>query len=188
MNNAAHEHTVASDRSAPRKGPGPALLPGIEGFYVLTASGTLGRYEPDGGFVEEPALSERLGDATAALLQRYRNHGPGGIALGLVTRKNPDRPWRCASLVFSDDALRGIYRTSEDPNDPGAPLTAFQRRNKTKSVYRGMELILDTRKASQPEHPGSAPSCLRPNAGRRFLAGTMALMSWIPSTRSRYWT
>lgn len=169
MNNAAQDQTVASDRVNSRKGPGPSLLPGIEGFYILTAAGTLGRYEPDGGFVEEPALSERLGDATAALLHRYRNDGPGGIALGLVTRKNPERPWRCASLVFSDTALREIYRTSEDPNDSGGPLTAFQQRNKTKSVYRGMELMLDTRKASQPEYPRFCPVLFAPESGEEAL-------------------
>jgi len=159
MNNAAQEHYSASGPKRPQRGPGPTLLPGIEGFYVLTATGTLGRYEADGRFAEEPSLSERLRDVIAALLRYYREGDLKDTALGLVTRRNPDRPWKCASLVLSDDALREIYRTGEDTN---APLTAFQQRNRIKSVYRGMELIMDTRKASQPEHPRYCPVLFSP--------------------------
>lgn len=169
MNNAAQDQSLAVEPVKPGKGPGPALLPGIEGFYVLTAGGTLGRYEPGGRFVEEPSLTERLRREINALLHQYRDGSLGGVSLGLVTRKTPDKPWRCASLVFNDRALREIYRTSEDPGDPRGPLTAFQKRNKTKSVYRGMELILDTRKTSQPDHPRFCPVLFAPESGEDVL-------------------
>lgn len=167
MNQAAQARYTGARQYKPRTGPGPALLPGIEGFYVLTAAGTLGRYGTDGRFVEEPSLSERLGQEIAALLRRYRNRDLEEAALGLITRKTPDKPWQCATLVFSDAALRAVYRTSDEP---GAPLTAFQKRSKTKSVYRGMELILDTRKASQPAHPRFCPVLVAPEHGGAELS------------------
>jgi len=56
---------------APIKGsiPGPKLLPGIEGFYLLTASGELGRYGSDGEFALETELSRALADKIDILLQ-----------------------------------------------------------------------------------------------------------------------
>lgn len=167
MNNAAQEHGNADVPLKPRHGPGPALLPGIEGFYVVTGKGVLGRYGSDGTFVEEPSLTASLGDATAALVRRYQNGDAAAAAIGLVIRNTRDKPWRCASLVFSDAALKEVYRTSDEP---GAVLTAFQKRNKVKSVYRGMELILDTRKASQPEHPRYCPVLATPGHGSEVLS------------------
>lgn len=159
MNNVAHEQNTGVVPIRSGHGPGPALLPGIEGFYVLTTSGTFGRYQSDGQFREEPSLSERLAGEAAALLRRYRDGDLASITLGLVTRKTPDKPWHCASLVFSDAALKEVYKTSDDP---AASPTAFQKRNKIKSVYRGMELILDTRKASQPDRPRFCPVLVVP--------------------------
>lgn len=167
MNNAARERDTTTVQYKRRSGPGPALLPGIEGFYVLTAAGTLGRYQFDGRFVEEPSLTEHLADGIAALLRHYRNRDLDEAAIGLVTRKTLDKPWQCASLVFSDGALREVYRTSDDPK---APLTAFQQRNRTKSVYRGLELILGTRKASQPEHLRFCPVLIAPEHGGGVLS------------------
>jgi len=167
MNNAVQEQNQSAEGFRPSHGPGPALLPGIEGFYVLTAAGALGRYRTDGRFVEDPSLTEQLGFATAALLQQYRNGDCESIAIGLVTRRTPDKPWHCASLVFSDGALKEVYRTGDDPR---APLTAFQKRNKSKSVYRGMELVLETRNPSQPQYPRYCPVLVAPEYGSDALS------------------
>lgn len=166
MNNPAREQSTTGQYEPPR-GPGPALLPGIEGFYVLTSNGVLGRYQPDGRFVPDPSLTEELRNETTALWRRYRGGDTESIAIGLVTRRTPHRLWHCASLAFGDMALREIYRTSDDP---GAPLTAFQQRNRTKSVYRAMELILDTHNASRPEHPRFCPVLAVPECGREVLS------------------
>lgn len=155
MHNAAreqHESTVVP--FTPRSRPLPELLPGIEGFYVLTASGRLGRYRADGTFREEPELSRSLADKTAVVLRRYRSGKVDDLGLALVTPHTPDQPWKSASLVFGDATVREVFRTS---NDPDAPLTSFQKRNKVKSVYQGMELVLDTKKPSQPQLPRFCP-------------------------------
>jgi hypothetical protein len=167
MNNAAPKQSQAAVNDNTHKGPGPTLLPGIEGFYVLTGNGQLGRYQSDGSFANEPSLTARLGAQIQTVLQRYRDGDAAAASIGLVIRRKPDRPWHCASLIFSDAALREIYHTGEDPD---APLTSFQERNRVKSVYRGMELILDTRKASRPDYPRYCPVLFAPEADNTVLA------------------
>lgn len=167
MSNPAQQRSTATVQFEPPRGPGPALLPGIEGFYVLTSAGGLGRYQSDGRFIEDPSLTDELRNETAALWRRYRGGDPDSIAIGLVTRKTPDKPWDSASLVFSELALQEIYRTNDDA---GAPLTAFQKRNKTKSLFQGMDLVLDTRKASRPEYPRFCPVLVTPECDRDLLS------------------
>lgn len=149
-----------------RTGPGPDVLPGIEGFYVLSPRGKLGRYCEDGRFSEEPALTRALAPKIEELLGRYRDQDAESPVIGLVTRNGGDQPWGVATLILSDDALRDVFSTG---NERGAPLTAFQKRNKIKSVYRGMELLLDTEKSSQPGHPRFCPVLFAPEVGGGML-------------------
>ena len=142
--------------------PGPRQLPGIEGFYLLTPDGKLGRYQADGSFSAEPALGSSLADKIDALIRQYRSGEVGELAIGLVTPSAPVHEWQTASLVLSENALHEFYRTG---NEPEAPLTAFQRRNKTKSIFQGMEVILDARLLSQPAYPRCCPVLFVPEVG-----------------------
>lgn len=146
--------------------PRPRQMPGIEGFYVLTASGKLGRYGSDGGFVKEPELTESLASAIDTVLLCYGSGGVDGFTIGVVTPAVPDSRWQSASLILSDGTLRAVYRTGDDPN---APLTSFQKRNKIKSLFRGMELLLDTMKASQPESHRYCPVLFQPEVTNEIL-------------------
>jgi len=147
--------------------PGPAMLPGVEGFYVLRASGEVGRYQPDGRFVPEPELSRSLTDQVNEILRLYRAGQVSELVLGLVTADLKDREWRTASLVLTDHALREIYRTSGDQN---APLTNFQKRNRIKSLFQGMEVIMDARDPNQPEYPRHCPLFFAPEVDTAALA------------------
>lgn len=169
MNSAQPHHTrILPFRE--QTGPGPETLPGIEGFYVLSARGRLGRYDDTGRFTEDPALTEALADRIDALLRRYRVGDVDGLLIGLVSPSTGEEPWRSATLTFADSALREVFKTG---NDPRAPLTAFQGRNKVKSVYQGMELALDAHKTSQPRLPRFCPVLFAPDVdtgtlGRRY--------------------
>lgn len=157
-----------AEASASNRGrPGPGNLPGTEGFYVLTPDGGLGRYDAEGRFSPEPALTGALAARNEALLRRYRAGETADIVLGLVTADIPGRAWRCASLVFSDHALREIYSTS---NDESTPLTDFQKSNRIKSLFQGMELVLDARKSSQPQIPRYCPAMFAPEADGETLS------------------
>lgn len=159
-----NQYSVQAKRHS---GPGPRLLPGIEGFYVLSSDGMLGRYELDGRFSEASWLSARLADQTAALRRRYQDQDSASATLALIVRKKTGREWQSASLVFSDRVLGEIYRTG---NEPGAPLTAFQRRHKTQSVYRGMDLLLNTRQRSDPQQAQFCPLLVTPAASAELLS------------------
>lgn len=146
--------------------PGPGQLPGIEGFYLLTAQGELGRYRSDGDFAIEAELTSALADKIDVLLRQYRAGNDKDLALALITHGSHDHPWRCASLIFSDNALHEFYRTG---NDPEAELTAFQKRNKTKSIFQGMEVLLDAREPTEPPYPGCCPVLFVPEVDRNVL-------------------
>ena len=166
MKSAQEQNTSSVIPFRTRLQPRPRQLPGIEGFYVLTAGGTLGRYEIDGGFVKEAGLTDALASAIDTVLHRYRAGNADGLAIGVVTPSMPDSPWQSASLVFSDATLRSVYKTS---NDPSAHLTSFQKRNKSKSLFRGMELLLDTMKTSQPESHRYCPVLFQPEVSNEIL-------------------
>lgn len=158
--------------------PGPGQLPGIEGFYLLTAQGELGRYESDGRFLEEAELTGKLAGKIRVLLQRYRAGKGDDVAVGLVTPKGPDRSWRSASLVFSDNALHKFYGTS---NEPGGTLTTFQHRNKIKSIFQGMEVVLDVEDAGPDlPYPRCCPVLFVPEAGSEVLCRRYGMDSVEP--------
>lgn len=166
MNNAVPESSTTINRVAAGSKPLPEPLPGIEGFYLLTAAGEIGRYREDGTFAAEPELGHKLAGKIEALLRQYRDGDPKGLVLALVTPKTPDQPWAGASLTFGDHVLREILRTSDDSS---AALTRFQRRNKTKSVSRGMELLLEEKKPAQPQLSRYCPVLFVPEVNGETL-------------------
>lgn len=176
MNNAALEqHDSKVIPFTPCNRPLPELLPGIEGFYLLTAAGRLGRYQTDGSFREEPELSGCLTDKIAQVLRQYRSGEVNELALALITPNTPDQPWKSATLVFGDSTVREVFKVGDDAE---APLTSFQKRNKVKSVFQGMELVLDTRKVSQPQLSRFCPVLFVPEVNgetlrRRYNVGAL---------------
>jgi hypothetical protein len=164
---------VSPITSESRSGPGPAQLPGIEGFYVLRAGRELGRYQTDGRFQAEPELTNALSEHIDALMRRYRSGDLEEAAIGLVTMDVADRPWRSASLLFSEHALREIFKTNEDDK---ATLSSFQKRNRARSLFQGMEMVLSAREPSQPTYPRYCPVLYAPagsgeDLSRRYGVG-----------------
>lgn len=167
MNYAATKEQPPTVVPFTRRGPADSgALPGIEGLYAITADGQIGRYQGDGHFQGDPKLSARFSAKIKALLRQYRSGDADRLALGLVTPSTPDKPWTGASLIFSDGTLRQIFKTSDDSN---APLTSFQRRNKVKSIYQGMELVLETKNPAQPQLPRYCPVLFDPEVSGETL-------------------
>lgn len=166
-----------TDTSQALRGPGPRQLPGIEGFYFLTPAGELGRYQSDGRFLSEKDLTSGLADKISVLLRAYREGG--SVAIALVTPAVAEQLWRSASLVFSDNAMHEYCKTSTDPE---APLTAFEKRNKTKSIFQGMELLLDARELSDPPYPRCCPVLFPPEVGADVLSARYGLPIDDPHT------
>ncbi len=116
------------------------LFPDIRGCIVLTDDG-LGVYDGERRFVPEAALSAALAEPIRAFRDyRLQQKDTAAYRLGIVYADYQPKPWRTATLALEDDLLRRLYPTSTTRVEE---LTPFQRRNKEKSLYRGLELILD---------------------------------------------
>lgn len=130
-------------------------LPDIQGCYLLTPAGTLGRYGSDRRFQPDNELSQSLAAPIDRLLQEYRGtHDARWMRLGVVHADRSDKPWKTATLAFADDVLRRLYPTTAARD---GRMTSFQLRNREHSVFRGMELLLDYRDPAIADIPYYCP-------------------------------
>jgi hypothetical protein len=130
-------------------------LPDIKGCFLLTPTGTLGSYQPDGRFFPDAELSQALGDPIGKFLQEYRSsHDTRWLRLGVIHADHTNKPWKSATLSLADDVLRKLYPTSAVRD---GRMTSFQLRHREQSLFRGMELLLDYRDSAIPEIPYYCP-------------------------------
>lgn len=125
------------------------LFPGVQDFVVLTAKGLVGRLEPGKGFKVFERLSETVAEHAGQLLDAYRkNPGNPEIRPAIVIPPMPTRKWRSASLVFDEYVVHRLYPSGggADPNE----LTPFQARNRERSIYQGMEILIAYENRSMP--------------------------------------
>lgn len=125
------------------------LFPGIQDFLVLTSKHLVGRFEPGGGFRVFERLSESVAAHARRLLDAYStNAANADIRPAIVIPPMPDRKWRTASLVFDDQVLHRLYPSGggERPEE----LTPFQARNRERSIYQGMEILIGYENKSMP--------------------------------------
>jgi hypothetical protein len=117
------------------------LMPDIRGVYLLTANGGLGSYGDDNVFRVDDRLSKSLSDLVQAFaLDLKRTRNTNGWRIGIVHADHAAKPWLSATLAFEDHVLRDLYPI---PADGAENLSAFQRGNREKSLFRGLELLLD---------------------------------------------
>lgn len=138
----------------------------LEGLYVLAADGTLARFDADGALNPEPGLSAGLSSRVEAVLSQYRSGAAGELGLGLIVDTGGERRWDAGMLVLGDRALNELFDAGRAP---GTPPTAYERRNRNKTVFRGMELLLTRQKALQPLSPRFCPVLFAPEVNRAAL-------------------
>jgi len=118
-------------------------MPDLRDCFLLTPGGSLGVYQQDGSFRVDGKLTQALAAPIAAFLENYRRRqDTRDYRIGLVHSDHTGQPWQSLTLALEDQALLRLYPTA---NNRHGRLTAFQRRNREKSLYRGMELLLDYR-------------------------------------------
>lgn len=128
------------------------LLPGVEMFPAIRAPGVLGRYDGEGRFHALPRLTEWVGDTVKRVIDSYTTSGDRDeLILGSVTRTLPSKKWRSATLVFSDQAFRQFTTGGRDGKSP------FEHRNRERSIYQGMQVLLDYRSIAMPDVPVFCP-------------------------------
>jgi hypothetical protein len=125
------------------------------GICVLTPSGRLGYYNEQRKFVVNDKLTGALLKYTIEFLKTYREDPDGGNhRLSIICQTEKARPWGTETLIMEEFVVRRLYAVSGQTT---AGLTAFQKRNREKSVYRGMELLLERHDEAMPGIPIFCP-------------------------------
>ena len=131
-------------------------FPVLAGFYVLTSDGELGHYDKNDKFVRDAKLSKAFANYNRQYLMAYlRNPEQGNFRLALIHRSQEEKPWGSYTLLLEKHIVRRLYPVTGMTME--LDLTAFQKKNREKSIYRGMELFLDYKDTSTPEMPVYCP-------------------------------
>ncbi|MHB8415449.1 MAG: cyclic nucleotide-binding domain-containing protein [Acidiferrobacteraceae bacterium] len=119
------------------------------GLCVLTPEGALGFFSADNVFVVDEKMTSALRAHNLAFLAAYSSSTDGArFRVGAVGKTSMKRDWGPTSLFLEESILRDLYPVSGPIN---TELTLFQRRNQEKSLYRGIELLLEYRNMEYPD-------------------------------------
>ena len=129
--------------------------PGLAGFYVLSHEGQLGKYDHEGKFIVDAQLTQVFGSYSAQYLKSYLpNPDQDSFRLAIVYHAPEKRPWNSETFFLEESVLRRLYPLSGPVK---TELTVFQKRNREKSIFRGMETLLDYKDVTTPETPVFCP-------------------------------
>lgn len=176
--------------------PSSGAMPSARGLYVVTDNAQLGVFGERGEWILDRQLSEALAPQLRELLASYLRDPQGSAALvGLLYSAPEPRPWNSATLLLDDGVVRHIYPVG---GPPSRDLTAFQKKNREKSVYRGVELLIDYRDDAVPDEVVYCPLlfdrgtrlgqypwavCTGAKQNEVRVAEVLNLMSVLPSGR-----
>ncbi len=127
------------------------------GLYVLTADGDLGYFSENQEFQidRETTAALKTRELNFTLLrEQLAQRDPERSRVAVIGCPNGPRAWGEISLFLEESVVRELYPVT---GIVAAGLTAFQRKNQEKSVYRGMELLLEYRRLQYPDAPVYCP-------------------------------
>jgi hypothetical protein len=128
---------------------------GLAGFYVLAHDGQLGMYDREGKFVVDARLTQLFGSYNAQYLKAYlSNPDQDNFRLAIVYHAHEKKPWNSETFFLEEPFLRRLYPLSGPVK---TELTVFQKRNREKSIFRGMETLLEYKDVTAPETPVFCP-------------------------------
>lgn len=149
------------------------------GFYILTGNGELGCYDAQRKLHIDAALSRAFSDHNRAFLRAYLGAAqPGEFRSAILFETLEPREWGRLTLSLEDFVVRDLYFSGGRPD----ALTGFQRKNREKSTYRGMELLLESRRESAPETPIYCPVLFDPHT---TLAQRVSALGREPEAQER---
>lgn len=109
------------------------------GLYALTPDGQLGVYDEQKRFHRDAELTATFQQHNARLLKWCAGADGSDARVGIICPTRKSRAWATATMFLDEPVIRRLYPA----NVVGAPLTVFQKRNQEKSLYRGLELLLE---------------------------------------------
>ncbi len=130
-------------------------LTNITGLYGLTPDGELGVYGADQRFLPDVQLTQVFAPQIRQLLRSYlADPNSGTYRVGLIYHAPQPRPWGSDTLLLEEAVLRELYPVGGPPTQE---LTAFQKKNREKSIYRGIELLIEYRYERLADAPVYCP-------------------------------
>lgn len=115
-------------------------LPDPSGLYALTSKGLLGVYNEKKDFTIDAELSIEFAELAASFLKSYlANPNEDRHRVAIIYYSSDKKPWGNATLFMEEPVVRDIYPVTGLVTDE---LTAFQKRNRERSIYRGIEALL----------------------------------------------
>ena len=126
----------------------------LTGLYMLTDDGSLGAVDDNNVLALDEALSKAFQLHNRRFFEMYAADPDGGLRLAVLYRSAAAKAWGSDTLVLEESVVRDLYPIAGRGGDA---LTSFQQKNREKSIYRGMELLLDCRKESDPRAPIYCP-------------------------------
>lgn len=130
-------------------------LSNVVGLYAVTEDGVLGVYGQGKEFIPDRELTEALGAQLRQLLASHRaDPHDDKHRLGVIYRASEKRPWGSDTFLIEKSVVREVYPVSGPPT---RELTAFQKKNREKSIYRALELLIEYRYERLPDEPVYCP-------------------------------
>ncbi|MFP5348247.1 MAG: hypothetical protein ACLGHO_00195 [Gammaproteobacteria bacterium] len=126
----------------------------LTGLYLLTDDGELGVFDDGNALTIDAALSKAFLLHNRRLLEAYTGDPDAGLRVAVLYHATQPRAWGHDTLRLEESVVRDLYPVA---GRGGAPLTMFQQKNREKSIYRGLELLLDYRKETEPRAPIYCP-------------------------------
>lgn len=131
------------------------------GLYVLAANGQLGVYDAQQQLHVDEQLSRAFADHNNAFLRAHLQDPRAPDRRIAILFESPEpNAWGRLTLSLEDTVVRSLYPAGG--RNTGA-LTAFQQKSRSLSVYRGMELLLESRQDRAPEAPIYCPVLYNPH-------------------------
>jgi len=139
----------------------PRSRSSLQGFYLLCPQAGLSRLDSEARPSPDAGLDGALRNHASALLEDYRRGSLERVNLGIIAGPSVRRHCDNATMIFSDWLLNELFDTGRVP---GMPLTLYERRSKFKSVFQGMEILLNKARASDAPCPNYCPVLVEPQS------------------------
>ena len=121
-----------------------STLPDPSGLYVLSPESSIGLCTGNKKFSLDAGLTAALSGHVAGLLKSYLTNSNGSSArVAIIYNSVEKKLWGHATFFMEESVVRDVYPvTGGLVKAASSVLTNFQKRNREKSIYRGIETLL----------------------------------------------
>ena len=132
------------------------------GLYVLTGNGELGVYDAQQDFHIDESLSQVFAEHNRAFLRSHiQDPQADDRRVAILYESLEPNAWGHLMLSLEDLVVRSLYPAG---GRSSGELTAFQKNSRKKSVYRGVEQLLDFRHDNALDVPVFCPVLFNPHS------------------------